>query len=108
VVDARLDLFDGPENADDLLRFGRWLARAARWQKKGITGIELLVCFFIVMTLIGLVWGAIDGTKKDIQERHDSPLHTVLHDKHRWVVGHDGAFFVHHPDCEVCAPKERP
>ena len=105
VVDARLDVFDGPESSDDLLKFGRWLTRAARWQKKGFTLVELLVVLAIVAIVVSLLLGAVRGSKASPGD--SIWLRTVRHDGHMWVVNGSAEYFVHHPDCDRCSKGER-
>jgi hypothetical protein len=77
--------------------------------KKGFTFVEVLVCLFIVLTLIGLSVSVINGvfvaarrptdnTEKSIPDGWEYGLVTVKHDNHLFIKSGNGGI-IHHPDC---------
>lgn len=96
-----------------MARFGKWLLKAARWQRSGFTMVEVLVALAIFATLVGLAVHAAReaAARKAAGQEPAAPeswsLRTERHDGHLWVIHAGVGHFVHHPGCDRCLNAEQ-
>jgi hypothetical protein len=67
-------------------------------RRRGCYGIELIVVVTIILGLLAVFWSLLRG-------RAERSIVSVLvmrtseHEGHLWVIGGQGQWGVHHPDC---------